>query len=252
MPVPEMIWLKTAKAPSPSAASVDAPAKAAPGTSIASKIATATSVFIVSASRGDLTAGLPSGPIRPTPPGNYSARSWSAPGDVEHRRIEPEGVLTDRLEHSIDRGRHQRAGAEVTERAFGGIVLVRASPTHDLDNLGRDVQADLRRQVLGPVGERPTLGQVGVVPTRGGVGQDQSGRVEVGGQLADVALDGRIHRDGDVLRSHDALPGVVHREGQRRLGDAEIDRRVTERKALDDAAPAGSAGIAEHSVARYA
>src|SRR3989441_10126819 len=99
-------------------------------------------------------------PDKPTTPRNYSARSRSAPGvgigpgDVEHRRIEPKDALTDRLEHSIDRGRHQRAGAEVTERAFGGIVLVRAAATHDLDNLGRDVQSDLRRQVLGPVGER--------------------------------------------------------------------------------------------------
>jgi len=47
MPVPEMIWLKTAKAPSPSAASVEEPANAAPGMSSANKLAQIMAFFIV-------------------------------------------------------------------------------------------------------------------------------------------------------------------------------------------------------------
>src|SRR4030095_16214299 len=45
-PVPAMIWLKTAKAPSPSAASVEGPANAAPGTSNAAKSAHIVSFFM--------------------------------------------------------------------------------------------------------------------------------------------------------------------------------------------------------------
>src|SRR5262247_679877 len=46
-PVPAIIWLKTAKAPRPSAASVEAPANAAPGMSSAIKLAR-TIVFFMS------------------------------------------------------------------------------------------------------------------------------------------------------------------------------------------------------------
>src|SRR2546425_7434358 len=85
-------------------------------------------------------------------------------GHVEHRRIEPERALADGLEHSIDGRRHQRAGSEITERALGRVVFVRAPPTDDLDDLRGDVQADLGRHVLRSIGERSTLEHVGGIP----------------------------------------------------------------------------------------
>src|SRR5262249_13341102 len=46
MPVPAIIWLKTAKAPRPRAASVEAPANAAPGMSSAIKLARTIAFFM--------------------------------------------------------------------------------------------------------------------------------------------------------------------------------------------------------------
>src|SRR5437773_417844 len=90
-----MIWLKTAKAPRPRAASVDDPANAAPGTSSARTMTAAASFLIVSASLGR--------PYYP-PSGRLDgrrrqlfhpriSRPWLRPGHVEHRRVEPEGSI---------------------------------------------------------------------------------------------------------------------------------------------------------------
>src|SRR2546425_4053528 len=71
MPVPEMIWLKTAKAPRPSAASVDDPANAAPGTSNAIKIAMTVSFFMSVPSGEAMPPTSPSARIRLTVRQNY-------------------------------------------------------------------------------------------------------------------------------------------------------------------------------------
>ena len=72
---------------------------------------------------------------------------------LEHPVRDAERALADRLEHAVDRRRHQRGRADVAERALGREVAVGAAAADDLDDLLGDVEAGLRREVLGAVGE---------------------------------------------------------------------------------------------------
>src|SRR6185369_5117467 len=139
-PVPAMIWLKTAKAPSPSAASVEGPANAAPGMSNATKSARIVSFFMSVPPEGANFFAFPSGsldgPYRPSISGAWSAPGGGlASGDVEHRGVQAEHALADRLQHAIDGRRHQGAGPEIAKRALGGKFLVGAATAHDLNDL---------------------------------------------------------------------------------------------------------------------
>ena len=72
------------------------------------------------------------------------------------------------------------------------------------------------------------------------------------GQLPDVPLHRRVVRHRDVLGLHDALLGVVDREGERALRDAHVHRGVAQREALHHAHPEPGARVAEPGVPRHA
>src|SRR2546428_763886 len=82
----------------------------------------------------------------------------------------------------------------------------------------------------------------------GRIRQHQQRGIEMDTQRAEVALDRGIARDRHVLRLDDALARVVHREVERGFREAEVDRRVAEREAFDDADLRRGARAAERGV----